>query len=71
MKRALILGLVLAVAMTAPANAGARKKRLRGFTPRSHRVETPNSCGCAGHNYCVGPRGGHYCVSAGGKKRYL
>lgn len=28
-------------------------------------------CACAGNLHCVGPRGGVYCVTPGGKKRYL
>ncbi|TCB48504.1 hypothetical protein E0H80_14970 [Acinetobacter sp. ANC 4779] len=30
-----------------------------------------NSCSCAVVDYCVGPRGGHYCITSGGNKRYL
>lgn len=28
------------------------------------------SCSCAGGNVCYGPRGGRYCITSGGKKRY-
>lgn len=32
---------------------------------------TPSmSCPCSGTKYCVGPRGGRYCITSGGKKRY-
>ena len=80
MRQAIILGLALAVALTGPADAVGRKKRHRshathvvGFgTPSKHRTETnSSSCGCSGRNYCVGPRGGHYCITSGGNKRYL
>lgn len=30
-----------------------------------------NSCSCTVIDYCVGPRGGHYCITSGGNKRYL
>ncbi|WP_312057381.1 SH3 domain-containing protein [Acinetobacter courvalinii] len=29
-----------------------------------------NDCSCAVVDYCVGPRGGHYCITSGGNKRY-
>lgn len=29
------------------------------------------SCSCSVIDYCVGPRGGHYCITSGGNKRYL
>lgn len=28
------------------------------------------SCACSGHNVCIGPRGGRYCITSGGNKRY-
>lgn len=46
---------------------------------RHHTVDIPSSshqpaaehCSCSSNSICTGPRGGHYCVTAGGKKRYL
>ncbi|EMN2537157.1 SH3 domain-containing protein [Acinetobacter baumannii] len=29
-----------------------------------------SDCSCAVVDYCVGPRGGHYCITSGGNKRY-
>jgi uncharacterized protein YraI len=29
-----------------------------------------SSCPCSGSNICVGPRGGRYCITSGGNKRY-
>lgn len=29
-----------------------------------------SSCPCSGGNICVGPRGGRYCITSGGNKRY-
>jgi hypothetical protein len=44
---------------------------------QSHHSETKKSktyydsdCSCAVVDYCVGPRGGHYCITSGGNKRY-
>lgn len=28
------------------------------------------SCPCSGRNICIGPRGGRYCITSGGNKRY-
>jgi Protein of unknown function (DUF4236)/Bacterial SH3 domain len=28
------------------------------------------SCPCSGSNVCIGPRGGRYCITSGGNKRY-
>lgn len=36
------------------------------YTPTSS-----SNCPCSAANYCVGPRGGHYCITSGGNKRYL
>lgn len=30
-----------------------------------------SDCGCGGGNFCYGPRGGHYCITSGGKTRYV
>ena len=38
---------------------------------RTNRLGYIGSCSCAVVNYCVGPRGGHYCYTSGGNKRYL
>ena len=32
--------------------------------------ETSSSCPCSGSKVCVGPRGGRYCITNGGNKRY-
>ena len=31
---------------------------------------TEGSCPCSGSRVCVGPRGGRYCITSGGNKRY-
>jgi DNA-binding CsgD family transcriptional regulator len=38
--------------------------RRRGFHPNSA------ACPCSGESVCVGPRGGRYCITSGGNKRY-
>jgi hypothetical protein len=35
------------------------------------RAQTSSSCPCGGGHVCVGPRGGRYCITAGGNKRYI
>lgn len=30
-----------------------------------------SECSCRSGDYCTGPRGGHYCMTDGGKKSYL
>lgn len=42
----------------------------------SHHTEmgdgySDSECSCGGGNFCYGPRGGHYCITSGGNKRYL
>jgi hypothetical protein len=37
------------------------------------RRQTPeygSSCPCSSGNICIGPRGGRYCITSGGHKRY-
>lgn len=29
-----------------------------------------SACPCSGSSICIGPRGGHYCITSGGNKRY-
>lgn len=36
----------------------------------SARVSSSNACSCASHGVCTGPRGGRYCLTSGGAKRY-
>lgn len=55
---ATVLGLNSAVAAENAASKKAPKKAVA------------SSCPCSGTKLCVGPRGGRYCVTSGGKKRY-
>lgn len=34
------------------------------------RAESGENCPCGDNLSCVGPKGGHYCITTGGKKRY-
>lgn len=43
----------------------------------SNRTDRPNrsyyndsGCPCSGNRVCIGPRGGRYCITSGGNKRY-
>lgn len=42
--------------------SGARSSRPRQYAG--------GSCPCSGSNICIGPRGGRYCITSGGNKRY-
>jgi uncharacterized protein YgiM (DUF1202 family) len=47
----------------------------RSRPPRRQRYIPPNrsyggNCPCSGRNVCIGPRGGRYCITSGGNKRY-
>jgi hypothetical protein len=46
--------------------------RSRSNTParRPQSNYTDGTCPCSGGHVCVGPRGGRYCITSGGKKRY-
>lgn len=43
------------------------RRSLRSSSPYSY---DGGSCPCSGHNICIGPRGGRYCMTSGGNKRY-
>lgn len=47
-----------------------RRKRSTGLNLYSPRGTTTGECPCNGGNVCVGPRGGRYCITSGGNKRY-
>lgn len=57
--------------------APAKKKR-SSSTRRStgsksggaSRFYNGGECPCSGSNICIGPRGGRYCITSGGNKRY-
>lgn len=46
--------------------------RNRGNTParRSRSNYIDGTCPCSGNRVCIGPRGGRYCITSGGNKKY-
>lgn len=49
----------------------ARSARSRTRRSRSQGLyDGGGSCPCSGGSVCVGPRGGRYCITSGGNKRY-
>lgn len=54
-----------------------RSSPARPHLTRSHSIRhrsranfSEGTCPCSGSNVCVGPRGGRYCITSGGNKRY-
>lgn len=82
MRTTLIAGCVaLVVASCIPDQADARRRyshsfgnkrpsRNHGYSAFGVRGVTEGQCPCNGGNVCVGPRGGRYCITSGGNKRY-
>lgn len=50
-------------ASVAPSRSAARSRA-------SARALNREACSCASHAVCIGPRGGRYCLTSGGAKRY-
>lgn len=49
----------------------APRARQSSAPSRPSRVrESGGSCPCSGSRVCIGPRGGRYCITSGGNKRY-
>jgi hypothetical protein len=48
----------------------AKPKRKSVFSKRRTPQFSSGSCPCSGSNVCIGPRGGRYCITSGGNKRY-
>jgi hypothetical protein len=46
-----------------PLSGGSRRKARSLY-------DAGSSCPCRGSNICIGPRGGRYCITSGGNKRY-
>lgn len=47
-----------------------RKHRRRARASRKQRFYDASGCPCSGSRVCIGPRGGRYCITSGGNKRY-
>lgn len=63
------------ISTSRPSNT--RSGFYRGSRQRSNkRSKSPSgnnygsSCPCSGSSICIGPRGGRYCITSGGNKRY-
>lgn len=59
------------------AKAARSAKRYKGARHRSTRKRRSSGggyfgsdCPCSGSRICIGPRGGRYCITSGGNKRY-
>lgn len=52
------------------SSAKKRSGRVRSLSGYGARGTTDGPCPCNGGNVCVGPRGGRYCITSGGNKRY-
>lgn len=50
-----------------PAVSRSRKSAPAG---RSRSDYVDGTCPCSGRRVCIGPRGGRYCITSGGNKRY-
>ncbi len=51
-----------------------KPKRARGFSggiEKQRRETDTGTCSCSSAKVCVGPRGGRYCITSGGNKRYV
>lgn len=75
-RRTFIVGLLAAVLTSGDAAAKTRgrargtRRRTRTSLPSFERGAAGGSCPCNGNNVCVGPRGGRYCITRSGNKRY-
>lgn len=60
------------VATTAKYSSGrkARGTTLGRGSKRSRSYDSGSGCPCSGRQVCIGPRGGRYCITSGGNKRY-
>ncbi|SEH12729.1 SH3 domain-containing protein [Sphingopyxis sp. YR583] len=50
--------------------ASWKKRSTKRKKKRSGGGVSGGSCPCSGYNVCIGPRGGRYCITSGGNKRY-
>lgn len=74
-RRAVLLGLFAAALSATVGDVEARprrRRRGRGFSGGIHGRESADdgNCPCNGGKVCTGPRGGRYCITSSGAKRY-
>ncbi len=48
----------------------SKRKKTRSSAAGKSRGYGSGTCPCSGRNVCIGPRGGRYCITSGGNKRY-
>jgi hypothetical protein len=48
----------------------SKRAKTGGYSAYGSRGTTAGSCPCNGGDVCIGPRGGRYCITSGGNKRY-
>lgn len=63
-------GSVAARAATTGPHRHASRRRRTGRTRRPSGDFYGSGCPCSGAQVCIGPRGGRYCITSGGNKRY-
>lgn len=84
-RRALFVGAFALLSVGAAEAKGKRRRRrstasralaggagglTAGSSGKSRDETSSGSCPCSGSKVCVGPRGGRYCITSGGNKRY-
>lgn len=57
-------------ASNAAQSAAASSGLTRAALPQPRRVTSSSNCACGSGRVCVGPRGGRYCISRSGSRRY-
>lgn len=55
---------------TKQSASSGRKRSSTKRQRRSSRSYGSDGCPCSGSKICIGPRGGRYCITSGGNKRY-
>lgn len=58
-------------AYTGAGGASRNAPGLMGSSATEMQPSPRTDCSCREGQYCVGPRGGHYCMTDSGKKSYL
>ena len=64
----LIRASIIAAALSIAACANAAPS---GSLNAPIEAKTDTGCPCSGSKLCTGPRGGRYCITSGGNKRYI
>lgn len=54
----------------APTTRSSLTPSTRTAPANTYRPSGGGSCPCSGPSNCVGPRGGRYCITSGGNRRY-